>query len=361
MKESKVIAFGIVRAVLILAAIFLFLYFIYKIQNVIYYFIISFVLSLIANPIVEFFRQKLKFKNALAITVTLFLFVLIMVGIAMLFVPLINSQGDKLSLLDAKNIQIQIEKLYVQLDSFFKNYGLSLKSFTGKSGTPKLNINFFTDFFSTILNALGNFGAGFASVIFITFFLLKDKVYFIAVFKRLMPDEHEEQILNTITKTNDLLSRYFIGLLLQTLIIFVMYLIVLLIFGIENALIIALISALLNIIPYLGPLISTALTAVLILLSGINQNFEDTLFTTLYVLIGYTVVQILDNNVSNTLIASKSVNSHPLEVFITIIIGGLLLGIVGMIIAVPLLTVLKVILKEFYPDNEFIQIYTKGI
>lgn len=361
MITSKTISNGILRAIATITAILVLLFFIYKIQSVIYYFIIAFIVSLIANPVIEFFRKRLKFSNTLAISITLSLFVLLFVGLAYLFVPLISSQGDKLSLLDAKTIQLKIEELYTQLDTLLKQYNISIKSIFNKSNASGIKAAYFTDFFSSILNALGNFGVGFVSVLFITFFLLKDKVYFIAVFKRIMPDQHEEQILNTITKINELLSRYFIGVLLQTLIIFVLYLIVLLIFGVENALIIALISALLNIIPYLGPLISTGLTALLILLSGLGSDFQSTLYTTLYVLIGYTIVQFLDNNVSNTIIASKSVKSHPLEVFIIIIIGGLLMGIIGMIIAVPVLTIIKVILKEAFPNNNVIQIYTKGI
>ncbi len=361
MNNSKIIAYGIVKATIILALIALGLFFVYEIQSVIYYIIISLILCLIANPIVEFLKRKLKFPNALAVSVTLFFFVALMIGVALLFVPLINSQGDKLSLLDAKNIQLKMEELYIQLNSFLNNYNLNLDRFFNKSGGSKINVGFFTDFFSSVLNTIGNFGAGFASVIFISFFLLKDKIGFIAVFKRIMPSNHQEQIINTITKTNNLLSRYFTGLLLQTFIIFIFYLIVLLIFNIENALVIALISALLNIIPYIGPLISTTITAVFVLLNGITGNFEKTVHTTLYVLICYTIIQVIDNNVSSTIIASKSVKSHPLEVFIVTIIGGLLMGIIGMIIAVPLITVIKVILKEFYPNNNFIQIYTKGV
>jgi len=178
----------------------------------------------------------------------------------------------------------------------------------------------------------------------------------------LIPDSHEEQILNSVHKINHLLSRYFIGLLLQLSIVFVLYVIVLLIFGIPNLLIIAFLCAVLNIVPYIGPLIASILAAVLTMLSNLGSDFQTVILpTTIYVLIGFWIVQVIDNNLSQPLIFSKSVSSHPLEIFLVILIAGFLSGILGMIIAVPLYTILKVIGKEFFPENKVIQLFTKNI
>ena len=78
-------------------------------------------------------------------------------------------------------------------------------------------------------------------------------------------------------------------------------------------------------------------------------------------LIGFWIVQIIDNNLSQPIIFSKSVSSHPLEIFLVILIAGFLFGILGMIVAVPLYTILKVFGKEFFPDNKIIQLLTKDI
>jgi len=83
--------------------------------------------------------------------------------------------------------------------------------------------------------------------------------------------------------------------------------------------------------------------------------------TTIYVLIGFFVVQLIDNNINQPIIFSNSVKSHPLEIFLTILIGGFIFGIVGMIIAVPFYTILKVIGKEFLPENKIIKLFTKNI
>jgi predicted PurR-regulated permease PerM len=191
---------------------------------------------------------------------------------------------------------------------------------------------------------------------------LKDRVLFIIAFKKVIPDSHETQILNSLDKINHLLSRYFIGLLLQLLIVFVLYLIVLLIFGIQNAIVIAFLCAILNIVPYIGPLIASVLAGLLTMLNYLGNDFQsEVLPITIYVLIGFWIVQLIDNNISQPIIFSKSVSSHPLEIFLVILIAGFLSGIVGMIIAVPLYTILKVIGKEFFPNNIIIQLLTKNI
>ena len=151
---------------------------------------------------------------------------------------------------------------------------------------------------------------GLASVLFITFFFLKDRLHIIISAKKLIPDSHEEPIINSLDKINHLLSRYFIGLLLQLSIVFVLYLIVLSIFGISDAVIIAFLCAVLNIIPYIGPLIASILAAVLTMISHLGNDFQtDTLPTTIYILIGFWIVQLIDNNLSQPFIFSKSVGS----------------------------------------------------
>jgi predicted PurR-regulated permease PerM len=158
------------------------------------------------------------------------------------------------------------------------------------------------------------------------------------------------------------LSRYFIGLLLQLFIVFLLYLIVLVVFGVPNAIVIAFLCAVLNIIPYIGPLIASFLAAILTMMSNLGSDFQSEILpTTIYVLIGFWIVQVIDNNLSQPIIFSKSVSSHPLEIFLIILIAGFLFGILGMIVAVPLYTIIKVIGKEFFPENKIIQLLTKDI
>jgi predicted PurR-regulated permease PerM len=363
MITSKNIANGILRAIGVLVLVCLALYFIYQIQTVIVYLIVAVIFSMIANPIVEFLRRRLKFSNNLAVVSTMILFLLLLTGLIMLFVPLITSQSSNLSLLDTKSIENRSIELYNQLSIYLSNHNIEInKIFKETDITSKLNFNFLTDFFNSIIGTISSFGIGLVSVFFISFFFLKDKVQFIVGMKKILPNDHEEQILNSIEKTRLLLTRYFLGLLLQLTIIFILYLIVLLIFGVENAIVIAFLCGLLNVIPYVGPFIASILAGILTMLSNIGNDFQDVILpTTIYVSIGFFIVQLIDNNISSPIIFSKSVNSHPLEIFLVILIIGILFGITGMIIAVPLYTTLKVIGKEFFPENKVIKILTKNL
>jgi predicted PurR-regulated permease PerM len=363
MIKSNDIANGILKAIGFIVLILLALFFIYKIQTIIVYIVVAIVFAMIANPIVEFLRQRLKFSNTLAVVFTLFIFLLLLIGLFSLFVPLIISQGENLSLLDTDTIKIKSVELYNKLNLYLVNHNIDITKIIKESDiSSKLNFSFFTDFFNTILNTISSFGIGLASVFFIVFFFLKDKVLFIVGFKKILPESNEEKILNSVEKIRHLLTRYFIGLLVQLTIICTLYLVVLWIFGVHNAFVIAFLCAILNIVPYVGPLIGSLLAGILTMLGLLNADFQsETLPTTLYVVIGFFVVQLIDNNISSPIIFSKSVNSHPLEIFLVILIAGILFGIVGMIIAVPTFTILKVIGKEFFPDNKIIKTLTKNI
>lgn len=363
MITSKIIANGILRAIgfLILAAVVL--NFLYLIQSVIIYVVVALILTLIGNPILDFFNKRLKFKHTLATIATLFIFISFITSFVLMFIPLISSQGENLSLLKTAEIEKNLTQLLNQTSAFLESYHIDSEKMLNEAKlTSKINFNFLPNFLNTILGTISSFGIGLASVLFITFFFLKDRLLFTEGAKKLIPNGQEDKILNSIHKINHLLSRYFIGLLLQLFIVFILYIIVLLIFGIPNLFIIAFLCAVLNIVPYIGPLIASILAAILTMLSKLGSDFQtEILPTTIYVLIGFWVVQVIDNNLSQPFIFSKSVSSHPLEIFLVILIAGFLSGILGMIIAVPLYTILKVIGKEFFPENIVIKLLTKNI
>ena len=363
MITSKIIANGILRAIGTIVLVCLILFFLYLIQSVLIYILVSLILTLIGNPILAFLKKKLKFKHTFATITTLLLYIFIIFGFMLLFIPLIISQGQNLSLLNTAKIEKNSIELVNQITTFLESHHIdSTKMIKEANFTSKINFNILPKFLNSILETIGSFGMGLASVLFITFFFLKDKSMFINGAKLLIPDTHEEKILNSIEKINLLLSRYFIGLLIQLFIVFILYTVVLFIFGIPNVLVIAFLCAVLNIIPYIGPLIASILAAILTMLSNLGNDFQtETLPTTIYVLIGFWIVQGIDNNLSQPIIFSKSVSSHPLEIFLVILIAGFLFGILGMIIAVPLFTIIKVICKEFFPENKFIQLLTKNI
>ena len=358
---SKTIANGILRALAILLGVFLLGYFILKIQSVIIYIIIAAILSLIARPIIIFLRRKLKFPNTIAVVTTMLLFLGIITGVIILFIPLITEQGKSLSLLQVDELQQNIQNIFNQITSYFSTRGIDVL------GELK-NVDFVSQFeaipnlLNYVLGTVGSLSVGLFSILFISFFFMKDSHLLKNGVITIIPNGTETRFSKSLETINNLLSRYFIGLIFQISILFILYTIVLLIFGINNAVVIAFLCALLNLIPYVGPLIGAVIMLFLSMTSNIGQDFQtEILPTTIYVMIGYFITQLVDNFVSQPVIFSKTTKSHPLEIFLIIIIGGLLFGIVGMITAVPLYTALKVILKEFLSENKIVKSLTKHI
>ena len=359
--ENKNISNSIVNAVLKLSLIGFGVFIFLKLNIVIIYFIVAAIISLIGRPIVIFLEQKLKFRKLFAALFTLLFLVGLIFGLISLIIPLIVKQGESLSLLNLKALESNFNQLMIEISNYFNLDGLS-----GSRNLNSLlnieNLEAIPNFLNYLLSLLGSFTVGLFSVMFISFFLLKDSRILENTILLLVNDKNQEKLENSIEKIKNLLSRYFLGLLLQISILIVFYTIVLSVFSIENAFVIAFLCALLNLIPYIGPVIGVFLMMFLTMTSNIGADFSTVILPkTLYVLIGFTIGQIIDNIFSQPYIFSNSVKSHPLEIFIVILAGGTLLGTTGMIVAIPLYTSLKVILKEFLFDNKIVKSITKDI
>lgn len=361
--KSNTITYGILRAVGILAGIILLLYFLYEIRSVLAYIVIAAVISLIGRPIIRFLRRRLKFKNGLAVGVTMLIIFGILFGIMAMFIPLIAEQGHNLSLLNLDSLQSDLTSLFNQINTYFSDRNIDLfKTLESMDLASTFSFGAIPNLLNSLLGALGSLSIGLFSVIFITFFLLKDSALLHQGIMTFVKDTNEYRATQSFNKIKDLLSRYFLGLLLQILVLFILYTTILLIFGIKNAIVIAFLCALLNLIPYVGPLIGGVIIMVLSMSSNLNMDFQTVILpTTIKVMIGYLIAQLIDNFISQPFIFSSSVKSHPLEIFLIIIIAGLLFGVIGMIVAIPVYTALKVIAKEFVPDWKIVQKLTKNL
>ena len=359
--NSKIISNGILRAIAIVLGIGLLLFFLWKIQSVIVYIIIAGVVSLIARPIIKFLKRKLKFPNTLAVVVTMLIFIGLIFGLTSMFIPLIAQQGENLSLLNINELTQNTQEILSQIDTYFSQRNINIFEQL-KSLDLLSNFKQIPNLLNSIIGAVGTLSIGLFSVLFISFFLMKDSKILHKGLLVLVPNNSESRFQKSFNTIKDLLSRYFIGLVFQIMILFILYSIILTIFGVQNAIVIAFLCALLNLIPYIGPLIGGILMLFLTMSSFIGQDFQTKILpTTIYVMIGYLIAQLIDNFFSQPFIFSKSVKSHPLEIFLVIIIGGLLFGVIGMVVAVPSYTALKVILKEFLADNKIVKSLTKDL
>ena len=208
MNNSKEIANGILRALAIVLAISILLFFLYKVQSVIVYIIIAVVVSLTGRPIVRFLRYRLKFKNTLAVAVTMVLLIGLMVGLVGLFIPLLAEQGHNLSLLNIEQLELSVRDLYNESTSYF---GISTneveESLKESHLLSKIDYSIIPNFLNALMSGLGNFSIGLFSVLFISFFFLKDSQLFENSLMTLVPDNKESRLKKSIEKIKDLLSR----------------------------------------------------------------------------------------------------------------------------------------------------------
>lgn len=360
---SNQIAIGLLKTIVIILFTLALLWFVSTVSTVIIYFFIALFLALVSFPFIDFMERKFKFKRLLSTIVVLVFHVLIFAGFVLMFIPLLLSQSKSLSLLNTFSIEQKMQFILRDFTDWANERNLNIEKIIEQVNfIETLDYKLIPNLINYIFSGLGGFFIGALSVMFITFFMIKDHASIKATFIRVLPDKQRLPIMNSLQKVYYLLSRYLIGILLQIFIIFSLDFLVLYIFGVDNALIIAFLCGILNIIPYIGPLLGTSLAAVLTMISKIGADFQtEVLPTTLYVVIGYIIVQLIDNFVNQPLIFSKSVKSHPLEIFTVILMSGMMFGILGMILAVPTYTVIKVFAKEFIPNNNLVRELTKKI
>ena len=350
---SKVITYGILNALKKIIIFSLILYFFFLIRPILIYLSISLIITIILNPLILFLKTRLKFNNSLAAITSMSGLILIIGLLIKSFIPLLVEQARNLSLLNSTELQTSVNKIIEKYsDLYFTNDSNFINSIINSKLFSQLDLSYITELLNNIIAGLGSFSIGIFTIIFITFFFLRDSEIIINKIKLLIPKAIKSNVNESISQINALLSRYFLALIIQITILFILYLILLSIVGINNILIIAFLCALLNLIPYLGPLISGFLLTILTLTNYIDIDFGAIILSkVIYVVIGFVIVQAIDNFLIQPILFSKSVKSHPLEIFLVILIFGYIFGVTGLILAVPCYTIIKVILRTIYSKN----------
>jgi len=344
-------------------------YMVWRFSFMIVWVLIALVISFIGQPIVRFFDRvhikKRHLPHSLSTAISLLIIVLIFFSFIAVFVPLIIRQANTVSQIDvnklAENLHGPLQWVDVELhDLGVIPAGETLQEFIVIKVKTIVNLGSVTKAMSGFFNAAGTIIVSLVSVLFISFFFMKDENLFENGLLLLIPEKHHKATRNVITSSKHLLMRYFIGVMLELIGVMSLITIALLILGVENALLIGFFGGIMNIIPYLGPIIGSAIGFMLGVTATLAFGSFDDLVPVMLKLGGvFAVVQFLDNNVLVPLIYSNSVKAHPLEIFFVIIMGGSLAGILGMLLAIPVYTVLRVIGREFFQQFRVVQKLTQ--
>jgi len=346
-------------------------YLLYRFYYIIIWVLIAAVLSFIGHPLVRFFDRlhirNVKMPHPVSAILALIVIVLVFLGLISIFVPLILSQANTISRIDVSQLAANLEGPLHWIDDKLHHFGAipagqTLQDFLVEKAKSVVSLGSVGTLVAKFISAAGNLFIGLFSILFIAFFFLKDENMFEEGILLLLPEKHHESTRKVIAESKNLLVRYYLGILLELLGDMTLITVGLLILGVKNALLIAFFGGLMNIIPYLGPVIGTIIGVVLGLSATLASGAYDQLFPfTIKLIAVFMVANFIDNNILVPIIYSKSVKSHPLEIFLVIIIGGGLAGLVGMLLAVPTYTLLRVIAREFLQEFRVVQKLTQTI
>lgn len=356
---------NIFKVILIVAGGVFTIYCLYYFRTILTYILLAGFFSLLGRPLMRLLRsiriRKYRLPKSLCAAITLFSFFLVIFGFMALFLPLLVYELRMITMVNTEALMENLSRPLAKIDDFVNKFQVNGEVFSSAEFVMVRFVSLFNSssisgFFSTFVGLLGNIFAAVFSISFITFFFLIDQKRIYRSVSKVVPPKMLRSFNNVVFTTERLLTRYFIGLLIQLSLIASLVTIGMLMFEIEHALLIGFFAGVINIIPYIGPVIGW----VFGLFIGLTTSFDFDFYTFgLPVLVQissvFATVQLLDNTFFQPLIFSSSIRAHPLEIFILLWIAGTIAGVPGMILGIPCYTILRVIVTELLTEFHFLQ------
>ena len=331
-------------------------------KNVLIYILVAFVVSLVGRPVMKLLRKvTIKKKHApdwLLAILTLVLIIAFLVLVITQMVPMVGNIVRDASSLNSGSyfgsnpvgrVNEWLIGLFPGLDKDFDLVALIMDKLK-----EVVNLSSVSGFVGSVASLVTNAFVGLFSVMFISFFFIKDTGLFEKIICALVPDKVEQTMSKTMNDITQLLSRYFVGLLVEVLgvaLIDFLGLWIIARLDFSYAIGIAFIAGILNVIPYVGPLIGEALGVIIgvVLKLGVGVGLDVNIwFFALIILAIMLTAQLIDNFIYQPLIYSTSIKAHPLEIFIVFLMAGHIGGTVGMLVAIPAYTVVRVVAIRFF-------------
>lgn len=331
-------------------------------RSVLIYIIAAFVISLIGQPVFRAMKQiTVKGKSAPDWLLSIFTLVSIILLLSLIVTEIIPIVSGIVRDAVAMNNSItfdrdMLDRLNAWIYNMFPDVGRDfdvvdfllgkLKAVTSFSGVSSL--------LGSVASAVASIAVGVFSIVFISFFFIKDEALFGKIVGALVPDKIEESVGKTILDIEKLLSRYFVGLTIEVMGVMLLDFLGLWLIariGVNYAIGIAFIAGILNIIPYVGPFVGDVLGIGLCMILKLGAGVGLDVNIWIFALIVFAIMQgtqFVDNFVYQPLIYSTSIKANPLEIFIVLLIAGHIGGAIGMLVAIPSYTVVRVIASRFF-------------
>ncbi len=364
-KNFKIVA--IVLALLLLA------YVMWYFKAIIIYILISAILAIVGQPIVDAVT-KIKIRNyqvppAAGAAISLVLFWAILIVFVRVFFPLIIAQFAQLSTIDSNQVIESLDKPLERINELLSSLPSSggsfdLEVFISQKLADFFNMTYVSNIVSSVTSLIGNLFVAAFSISFISFFFLKERGLFYRSLLLLTPTRFIDKTEHFLHDVKRLLVRYFIGILLEVALVGIFTGLGVYLVGMDSgtAVLIGLFAGFMNVIPYVGPLagyLFGILIAVVTHVAMVSSGEMGSLL--IYISIVFAIVQLIDNILFQPLIYSSSVSAHPLEIFLVISLAGGVGGVIGMFVAIPAYTIIRVFAKEFFNQFRIVQELTKRI
>ena len=335
--------------VLVLAFIF---------PSIIFYLFLSYIFTLLCEPVVKVIEKIRVFKRQIPRAVSsglAIIFYLLVFSLALFFfVPTLINEVRAVENINYEKLSGNLNFLLRDVETFLRGKGFldkgnTLVGLITEEMKQLISINSFSGVLGNVASFTGSFFVGTFTVLFVTYFFLKDDFRLDKIMGVFFSENYTCKLREVADKINNLLSRYFVGTLVRLAIMVVMTYAGLAMFGIKGALFLGFLGGVLNIIPYLGPVIGCVIACIFGIVDGVTAETYSSIMPNLIKIIGVFVASnAIDNFVLQPVIFSQSVKAHPVEIFLVTIMGGSVGGITGMILAIPVYTIIRVVVIEIY-------------
>ncbi|MEJ2594459.1 MAG: AI-2E family transporter [bacterium] len=362
MKELFLKYIGLIAGLIVIG--FMVWYF----SGIVTYIAVALLLSFMGSPLARRLGKvhigKYRLPKAVCASITLLVMIMIFGIFVLIVVPLIIQQANVIATIDVEKLVAHYQEPMERLNEFLIQYNVlgseeTIANYIENQITSLMDLTKFTNFFANLVSATGSVFMGTFIILFLTFYFLLDENLVKNFILLLTPDEHMQSIEHVLHDSKILLVRYFHGIMLEIVIMMTLESTGLLMFGVPNAILIGFLGGLMNVIPYLGPIIGASIGIILVTLSELSLgNYDMVLFGIFSVVAVFAGANLIDNFILQPQIYSRRVKAHPVEVFLVIIVGGKVAGIAGMILAIPTYTVFKVIAREFAQRMKLVKFLT---
>jgi predicted PurR-regulated permease PerM len=330
--------------------------------------LIATILALVAQPFVKILSKITlggrHLPNTIIALISLFSILTVLLSFFYVFVPLIIEQAKVISGLNFNDVFTDLLNQFPSVKKLLLNLGTEqeISQNIYKQATSFMNVDSAGVMMNEFIGAIGTILGGFLTISFITFFLLKDDKLAYRTVLLMTPVAFEEEMKDILRTTKSMLSKYFVSMFIDVTIVITLVSSSLAICGVPNALFIGVFAGVMNVIPYVGPLISFAFACFLGVTGCMQLNelamIGSVISKIFWVLIG---VNLLDGFLVQPWLYSNSVKAHPLEIFIVILLAATLAGVWGMIVAIPTYTLFRIVAKEFLANYKFFKKMTENI